>query len=83
MDGVSAAGLYMLLTAHNLLIPLYTGRLLKFERKTNRPTIDLGPPKIHSSTRTIAALASAMPRGIVQVGPILYVNRSISAVLTK
>jgi hypothetical protein len=57
MDGVSAAGLKVLLKAHNLLIPLNIGRLLKFERKPKQPMIDLGPLKIHSLTRTIAALA--------------------------
>ncbi|EHK50380.1 hypothetical protein TRIATDRAFT_289140 [Trichoderma atroviride IMI 206040] len=36
---------------------------------TKLPTIGLGLLIIHSSTRTIAALASAMPRGIVQVDP--------------
>lgn len=82
MDGVSAAMLKMLFKPYNLLILLYTGRLLKFECRIRQPTIDLGPPKTHSSTRTIAALASAMSRGTVQVGPILCVNRSISAVLT-
>lgn len=67
----------MLPQAYNLLISLCTGRLLKFERKTKQLAIDLGPLTIHSSTRTIAGLASAMPRGIVQVGPIFMCEMGV------